>query len=193
MDLPSPTFGPPAQVPSADASVRSARPSDAEGIGRVQAEAWRASYARVLTPELIAALDPTALAEIWREAIAQPPTRSHRLLVAEAAGALVGFAATGPSDDGGPDDGELVALVVAPDAQHAGHGSRLLNAAADQLRQSGFGHVVTWVLSGDDVRRAFLTGAGFVADGVHRTFEGATIASGELREVRLVASLAPIV
>jgi GNAT superfamily N-acetyltransferase len=198
MDLPTPTFRAADRVPSADASVRAATAADAAAMGRVQAEAWQASYAGVLPVETLAALTADRLAEAWRDAVVRPPSGSHRVLVALSAGELVGFAAIGPSEGPQPEVGELVALVVAPPAQHAGHGSRLLNAAADRLRDTGFEQLVVWVLAGDEVRLRFLTAAGFAPDGAERTFDagddagtdaGSDAAGGELREVRLVASL----
>jgi ribosomal protein S18 acetylase RimI-like enzyme len=187
VDLPTPTFRSVGRPPSADASVRDAAAADAAAIGAVQAQAWQASYDGVLPAETLAALEPRALAEVWREAIVRPPTRAHRVLVALAAGAVVGFVAIGPSEGAAPDVGEVLALVVAPAAQRAGHGSRLLNAAADRLRQAGFDQVVVWVLGEDDVRRAFMAGAGFAADGAYRTL--AAEGADALREVRLLASL----
>jgi GNAT superfamily N-acetyltransferase len=212
MDLPTPTFRPADRVPSADASVRAATAADAGAMGRVQAVAWRSSYGDVLPADTLAGLEPERLGDVWRDAVVRPPSGAHRVLVALAAGELVGFAAIGPSEGPQPEVGELVALVVAPGAQHAGHGSRLLNAAADRLRDVGFEQVVAWVLAGDEVRLRFLTAAGFALDGAERTFaaasgdradgvdgaDGADAESGdsgdgtaELREVRLVASLAP--
>jgi ribosomal protein S18 acetylase RimI-like enzyme len=192
MDLPTPSFRPAStsspSVPAADASVREAAAADAAGIGRVQSEAWRASYEGVLPAQTLTASEPEVLAEVWRAAITEPPTRTHRVLVALAAGEVSGFVAIGPSDGAAPGVGELLALEVGPAARRAGHGSRLLNAAADRLRQLGFDQVVVWVLSGDDVRRSFLTGAGFAADGAERRLQvgnGAAV----LLEVRLAASL----
>ena len=190
MDLPTPTFRPVGPVPPADAIVRDATAADAPAIGRVQAQAWQAAYGGLLPAETLAALEPGALGEVWRDAVVRPPTGAHRVLVAAAGGHVVGFVAIGPSEGAPPNVGEVLALVVAPDAQRAGHGSRLLNAAADRLRQVGFDRMVVWVLGDDDVRRAFLAGAGLAPDGAHRTLEmdgGAGPAT--LREVRLVASL----
>src|SRR4051812_39886526 len=114
MDLPTPTFRGADRVPSADASVRPATAADAADMGRVQALAWQASYAGVLPAETIAALEPGALAEAWREALVRPPSGSHRVLVALGSGAVVGFAAVGPAEGSRPEVGELVALVVSP-------------------------------------------------------------------------------
>jgi GNAT superfamily N-acetyltransferase len=195
MDLPPPTFGPPPE-PTADASVRAARPEDAAAIGAVQAAAWRASYTGVLPEPVLAALDPAELAEIWHRSIAAPPSRAHRVLVALEAGEVIGFAATAPSADGNEANeasgvGEVATLLVRPEAQGRGHGSRLLNAAVDRLRDNGFDHAVVWVVAGDDARLRFLTGAGFAADGAHRGLDLTGDGSSPLREQRLVASLAP--
>ncbi len=191
MDLPPPTFGPPPTVPAADASVRAARPGDAAEMGAVQAAAWHASYAEVLPPAVLAALDPAAIGAVWSTAIAEPPSRSHSVLVALARGAVVGFVATAPLAPAQPGVGEIAALVVAPSAQREGHGSRLLNAGADRLRDNGFEHVVIWVPVGDDVRLRFLTAAGFAPEGAERTLDLTGDGSARLREQRLIASLAP--
>lgn len=175
-------------LPAADASVRDATAADAADIGAVQAAAWRSSYRGVLPAAALDALEPAQLADVWRDAIVRPPSGAHRVLVAVAGGAVVGFAAVIPNDQAAPAVGELAALVVAPTAQRAGHGSRLLNAAVDRLRREGFEQVVVWVLESDDLRRRFLGAAGFADDGARRTF-ATDDAGAELREVRLVASL----
>jgi GNAT superfamily N-acetyltransferase len=190
MDLPPPTVGPPPAVPSADANVRAARPADATGMGTVQAAAWRASYAEVLPSAVLKALDPEAIARVWAAAIADPPTPGHSVLVALAGGELVGFVATAPLEPAQAGVGEVAALVVTPAAQRAGHGSRLLNAGADRLRDNGFDQVVVWVPVGDDLRLRFLTAAGFAPDGAQRSLDLTGDGTGALREHRLVASLA---
>jgi GNAT superfamily N-acetyltransferase len=165
---------------TADASVRAATPSDVPAIGAVQARAWRAGYARLLPAEVLDALDPDALAEAWRPAVAAPPTPGHRVLVACAGPTVVGFAASRP-------DGELVALLVDPTHQRRGHGSRLLNAVADLLREDHVPGVLAWAPTQDTPRVAFLTSAGFAADGARRTLE--LPGGGTLEETRLVAGL----
>lgn len=179
-------------LPAADASVRAATAADAAAIGEVQAAAWRASYSDLLPSATLDALDPAGLAEIWRDAIVRPPSGTHRVLVAVAAGVVVGFAAVVPDADAGPEVAEIAALVVSPLAQRAGHGSRLLNASVDRVRDQGFERVVGWVLEADEVRRRFLADAGFAEDGARRSFATGGAAEprgGELSEVRMAASL----
>jgi ribosomal protein S18 acetylase RimI-like enzyme len=182
---PSPTPG-----PIADASVRIARGSDAPAVGLVQAEVWRAAYSSVLSAEILDMFQGPAFARAWREALASPSSPRHRLLVACAGDQVVGFVAVGPTED--PDHaegaGEVLALGVHPQARRSGHGSRLLNAAVDTLRGSGFGQIRVWLLADDEATRAFLVAAGLSPDGAFRDRvidpDGSTV-----REVRLVADL----
>jgi len=171
---------------SADASVREARPGDVPAIAAVQARAWRAAYAGLLDPATLAELTPEALDGPWREAVTRPPSPRHAVLVALADDLVVGFAAAAPSEDADADadDGEIVALAVDPAHQQGGHGSRLLAAATDHLRDAGLRSVMAWTPEGDAPRRAFLASAGLRADGATRAYQGL-----ELTEVRYSAAL----
>lgn len=168
-------------VLSADASVRTASAGDIEAIGAVHARAWRAAYVDLLPAGVLAALDPAALSRSWATAVTDPPTARHRVVVACAGPTVVGFAAVDP-------EGELVALLVDPAHQRRGHGSRLLSAVVDHLRQVGADVLVAWCPLADTVRRTFLTSAGLGPDGAFRELEVPGAHAG-LREVRLVAGL----
>jgi len=171
---------------AADVSVRAARPGDAAAVAAVHARAWRAAYADLLDAATLAELTPAALAGPWREAVASPPSPRHAVFVAVAGDLVVGFAAAAPSEDAdaGPLDGEVVALAVDPAHQRAGHGSRLLAAATDHLRDAGLRGVTVWTPVADAPRREFLAAAGLRADGATRAYQGR-----ELTEVRYSAAL----
>ena len=175
----------------ADASVRTAATADAEVVGRVQAHVWQEAYDGVVPPQVHAAFAPEAFAASWRESLAAPPEGVHRLLVACAGEEVVGFAAIGPSQD--PDTGqvtgEVTALGVDPRSRRQGHGSRLLNAAVDMLREAGAESVTAWCLVEHEDLRAFLTGAGMQPDGAYRD-RVVSPEGGTAREVRVVAVLA---
>ena len=176
--------------PMADASVRTARPSDAPAVGVVQSVVFRHELAGVVPDAVLDQLDAPALAAVWRRALEGSRQGVARLFVALAGAQVVGFAAIGPSQDpdGGPATGELTTLCVHPDARRQGHGSRLLNAAVDGLRGAGATEVVLWVLANADATRAFLAGSGFGPDGAHR--ERVVGAEGQVAaEVRLVAAI----
>jgi GNAT superfamily N-acetyltransferase len=173
--------------------VRAARPSDAGAPGRVQARAWAASYGDLLP----AAPDEARLTEAWTTAITDPPSPRHRILVATAGDRVVGFAALAPSTDadaasaGDGPDAELLVLVVDPDDLGRGHGSRLLNASADVLADSGVARLRAWVPEPDTDRLRFLTSAGFATDGATRVLDASGDGSTTVREVRLTAVLPP--
>lgn len=176
--------------PTADASVRLAKATDAPAVGVVQAAVWTQAYAGRLPDDVVALFEAPAFAKAWRQSLESPPEGVHRLLVARAGEQVVGFAAIGPSQD--PDTGqacgEVTAMGVHPGARRMGHGSRLLNACVDTLRGAGAEELTTWVLSDDESTRAFLVASGLGPDGAFR--DRVVSPDGDtLREVRLVASL----
>ncbi len=177
--------------PTADVSVRVAWADDADAIADVQVRAWRDRYATLLPAEALPS-DPAEFAAQWHAALSRPGDARNRVLVALVRNTVVGFAVTSPASDPDCDpvaDGEMVELVVAPDARGAGHGSRLLQAVADTLVADRFSQAVTWAIAGDDTTRAFLTDAGWGSDGAHRALDldgsGATV----VKQVRLHTAL----
>lgn len=172
--------------PVADASVRSARANDAPAVGLVQATVFRETYAGRVPDEVLALFEPDAFARSWRESLTTPPPGVHRLLVACAGEQVVGLAAVGPSQDpdAGTATGEVTVLGVHPDARRQGHGSRLLNATVDVLRDAGADTVALWLPADDEAGRAFLAASGFAPDGAFR--DRVVSPTGDtLREVRL--------
>jgi GNAT superfamily N-acetyltransferase len=145
---------------------------------------------RASPPEVSAAFDPTAFAKAWRASLESPREGVHRLLVALAGAQVVGIAAYGPSQDRdtGQATGEITLLGVHPLARRQGHGSRLLNACVDQLRDLGAEDVTLWLPADLEEMRSFLLASGIGPDGAYRdrivSPDGAV-----LREVRLQATL----
>ncbi len=104
-----------------------------------------------------------------------------------------GFALTGPADDPDLDPiavGAVSELTIDPEHTRQGHGSRLSQACADTLRADRFTTAVIWLSSDDDVRRAFLTQAGWAADGAHRELDLHGDGSVRVKQVRLHTDLA---
>jgi GNAT superfamily N-acetyltransferase len=168
--------------------VRPARAADAADLAQVQVACWRHGYADVVPAAMLASLTGPEAAEIWaerwREAITNPPTSRHRVLVAvedapEAAAvapavpsagtrAVAGFASAGPAGDADRwpgTDAELFELRVLPGRTGHGHGSRLLHAVAETLAEDGFHTACTWTLEVDVAVRRFLESSGWAADG----------------------------
>ncbi|GAA0399684.1 hypothetical protein Acor_22110 [Acrocarpospora corrugata] len=136
----------------------------------------------------------------WDEAILSPPSPRHRVLVAvervvmdtdhwsalgpggilappsheRASDRVVGLASHGPAED--PDlhpatTAELLTLLVDPNHIRRGHGSRLLNATVDHLREDGYGAVVTWVFADNHPMLGFLESAGWGEDMAERVLD----------------------
>ncbi|MPV87083.1 GNAT family N-acetyltransferase [Georgenia ruanii] len=183
--------------PTADHSVRPALPEDAEALGDIHARTLRATLTAAvgeLDPAVGASIDAAALGAAWRGAITTPPSPRHRVLTACAGAQVVGFAAfapaetaveveAGPGDDdeghpaGAPSPGparavaEILALEVPAAHARRGHGSRLLAACVDLLREQGATRVQAWAVQDDESRTRFLSQAGFAPAGVRRTLD----------------------
>jgi ribosomal protein S18 acetylase RimI-like enzyme len=181
--------------PTADVSVRVGWADDAPGIAGVQVRAWRQEYADLLPDEVLAAMDPEDFATAWHESLARPKDARNRVLVALERNTIRGFAVTAPASDPDCDpvaDGEVVELTVDPAQTRQGHGSRLVQACAETLKADRFTRAVVWLNSTDDVRRAFLTEAGFAPDGAHRELDLHGDGSVRVKQVRLHADLSAV-
>jgi ribosomal protein S18 acetylase RimI-like enzyme len=178
--------------PTADVSVRIAWPADCAALAQVQVRAWRERYAGLLPAEVLDGLESDPIAEQWERSMAKPGDARNRVLVALERATVKGFAVTGPSPDPDADpvtDGELVELIVDPAARDAGHGSRLVQAAADTLRSDRFTAARVWVSATDDAMRGFLTSAGWAADGAHRELDLRGDGEVRVKQVRLHTDL----
>jgi len=181
----------------ADVHVRPARPDDAEEIARIQLAIWRTAYAAVVPTRVVEGVADEFAVARWRAAITAPPSRQHRVLVAQEQQWTVGFAAFGPADeddlagDADLDPATTVAigtLLVEPRWGRRGHGSRLLAAAVDLAREAGHTVGLTWALEADQASVGFYQSAGWEPDGTGRALDmdGTTV-----HEIRLHASLLP--
>ncbi|MFP5347032.1 MAG: N-acetyltransferase family protein [Actinomycetes bacterium] len=187
---------------SADASVRPAAEADLPAIGAIHARAWTTAYAELIPRDVLPEITPHAMTEAWRPHLEVAGEPMHHLLVACSGPTVVAFGAFGPASPQRwlePGDAELSTLLVDPAHQRRGHGSRLLAAGVDLLREDRVRRLFTWVPAADGPRIAFLESAGFGRDGAWREL---TLGSDDaeqgyrgdepehgLREVRLVAVL----
>ena len=131
-------------------------------------------------------------ADSWRDAASSPPTPRHRVLTALVGDTVVGFAALAPATDPDLDpstDHEVLALCVDPAARGAGHGSRLVNAAADLAAGDGVHVLHTWLAPAETGLRRFLDGAGWAPDGAARSLDLRGDGVVVVQQVRLRAAL----
>ena len=139
-----------------DFLIRAARVDDAEAIAAVRTRSWRESYAHILSPEFLAALDPTAGVAGLRAAIGRGAT----MPVAEVDGEVRGFAIAGPArEDDAPRDLELNLIYQLASLHGSGSGQALLDSAiADRP-------AFLWVAELNPRAIAFYRRNGFEADG----------------------------
>ena len=181
-------------TPGPDVSVRIAWADDAPAIAELQLRAWPEMYAGLLPPEAFPrgqdAVD--AATDTWRSALASPGDARNRALVALERNRVVGFAITSPASDPDCDpivDAELSEVTIDPAERGKGHGSRLLQAAADTMVADRFQRAVLWSTAGDDALRTFLTEAGWAADGAHRELDLDGSGTTLVKQVRLHTAL----
>ncbi|WP_433216486.1 N-acetyltransferase family protein [Dactylosporangium sp. CS-047395] len=175
--------------------VRPARLDDVVEIARIQLTTWRVAYRRLLPKHILDRLDEDWITRRWRDAIAEPPSAAHRVLVAveqvDSPGSqpesayVVGFAASGPADDTAlaPDEDHtaldkafasaaaITDVLVEPRWGRRGHGSRLLAASVDLWRSDGFTTALAWTFKDDGVTRRFLESTGWAPDGAGRSLD----------------------
>jgi GNAT superfamily N-acetyltransferase len=148
-------------------TVRTSRVTDARAIATVRVRTWRAAYADLLAPDLLAGLDidreSIVRAARWNEFHADP--RRHEL-VAERDGEVVGWASGGPGrEDDLPGAGELYAIYALPHAWSTGVGRALLAESETRLAHAGYARAFLWYLDGNDRAAAFYERQGWHEDG----------------------------
>ena len=165
----------------ASVKVRSAVVDDAAAITQAQIAAWREAYQGVIRDETLAALDDNIREDRWRTVL-----RHGRHLVAESAGAVVGFASFGPARSEGEEGrAEVYSLYVHPDSWGIGAGRALMEQMEKELCASGYDEAMLWVLDDNPRARRFYERAGWHDDGGRDVYDGddsgATIARYRLR------------
>lgn len=168
-------------LPGQSFLVRPARVADASAIGEVHVRAWQAAYRGVMPDEYLDALSADERAAMWRDRMARddlPP-----LLVAEAAGVVVGFAAFG-GERPSPDQrgaGELGAINLDPAHWGKGIGRSLLREVTSALSSLGYREAILWVVPQNLRARSLYEREGWLADGAVATDEVLGVTVTEMR------------
>ena len=159
-------------------TVRLAGAADADEIGRIQVETWRAAYTGLMPNEAIAEFDISARQRLWREGLARTPRPGSATFVVEDGGEVVGFASVGAAREGEAEqEAELYAIYLHPSCWGRGIGRALLQRAEESMRSSGFREAVLWVLEGNERGERFYRAAGWEHDGGSKLdeFQGAAV------------------
>jgi GNAT superfamily N-acetyltransferase len=147
--------------------VRPAVPEDALSVARVHVRAWQAAYRGFMPDAYLDGLSVEDRARRYNFSVTD--VTQPRTLLAEHAGAIVGFATISPARDADVTGrGELCALYVEPESWGRGVGRTLVSAARDALYRLGFRQAVLWVVAGNFRAEHFYRADGWTADGLRR-------------------------
>ncbi len=145
-------------------TVRLATVADAAALGVCHTACWRQAYRGLLSPELLAAQDDAARADMWRRALSD--STGQTVVLAEMGDRMVGLAAAGLTNDEQPvRDLELHALYVLRSVYGTGVGQRLFDAAI------GSGPCSLWVAAANAHAIGFYRRQGFQPDGARQRIE----------------------
>jgi ribosomal protein S18 acetylase RimI-like enzyme len=153
-------------------TVRLETPDDAEAVAALHARAWQKGYAAILPADLLATMDPVAMAQRRRDALARTDS-SFTSMIAEHEGSIAGFVTFGPYRIGqdmtnlDPEFGEILAIYVDPDRWRSGVGGALMRAALQELEQP---EVRLWVLAENKQAQGFYRKHGLSPDGTTALF-----------------------
>ncbi|WP_328291192.1 GNAT family N-acetyltransferase [Kineococcus sp. NBC_00420] len=145
--------------------IRPAVPDDAEAIAEVNAAAWKAAFAGVVSEEYLSSYDGAP--QRRREDLLTMSSEAVQF-VAEDGNRVVGWLLGHPSEDEDCHRGsvyEVRACYVAPTHWRAGAGRRLMQHLLTGLDRSRWREVVLWTPRDTAPTRAFYASLGFESDG----------------------------
>ena len=147
-------------------SLRMARLDDAPAMTVMQRASWLAAYGEVLGADMLAQLSVTEHLQIWQSRLVESGPRPMLLCQDEV---VIGLLYWQPSLEEGLMTARIRALYLHPDHWRQGHGKRLWQAVAVQMRRAGCECVRLWLLDGNHIGEGFYLRRGFMFDGQERT------------------------
>jgi ribosomal protein S18 acetylase RimI-like enzyme len=132
--------------------IRRAADADRPGIARLHTASWQDTYRAILPDRLLDDDLPAIMAARWAD---QPVGHGDAVLVAEAEGELLGFAASWDGDPAYVDN-----LHVAAAARSHGLGRRLLRETARHFLEIGRESALLHVVAANHRARAFYLALG---------------------------------
>ena len=157
-------------------TVRPATAADADAIGRIQVESWRAAYAGLLPAETIAAFDVEARRQMWREGLSRAPTAGSATFVAVDDDEIVGIrdGRRLPVRGRRPASCGRSTSTRRRGARRRARADRSVRASRCATRASR--SALLWVLDGNERAERFYRAAGWERDGEKEdVFQGATV------------------
>ncbi|APF38661.1 GNAT family N-acetyltransferase [Chelatococcus daeguensis] len=156
--------------------IRRATPADIEAIGRLVIDVWRETYRGILSDYVLATQTVPVGERSIRFVGLDSDGSGRAALVAERAGAIVGFAAAGPATDGSLGTAaEIAPPYVARRLQFRGIGGRLMGGLAHALMASGHASAGLWIPRDNVAAVAFARALGGTVAGTRSTCAGETM------------------
>ena len=140
--------------------IRPAAVADARAIAQVRVDSWRATYRGMIPDAYLDGMSVDASETLWLRVLSAP-NRVAAVFVAEDATGITGFASGHrlPEPKHGF-DAELSAVYLAPAAQRAGTGTRMVAEVAATLSSLGASGLIAWVIAANKRARAFYEALG---------------------------------
>lgn len=142
-------------------TIRPGTPDDALAIATVHVASWQAAFRGILPDDALDAMTPGDRLPMWTRVLA--PGSAFTVLVAEADGAVAGFASVGPSDEGVAGEMTLFTLYLHPGATGKGIGRALLAEAERVMAAQGAGAATLRVITANPRARHVYERAGWIA------------------------------
>ena len=126
-------------------TIRKAQNSDLNAIAGVNQTTWQATYADLYPTDFLKSRTLESMTKEWEVAL-QDRNPSVSWFVAEEGEKIVGYAGAGRIPDSGLEYGaELYSIIVSPDQQKKGIGSKLLGEAARFLQRLEVKSLMVWI------------------------------------------------
>jgi GNAT superfamily N-acetyltransferase len=137
--------------------IRTARRTDAAGIGRVHERTWKEAYKGLLDGSYLESLNERRLAPRWRSNLdRRSEDLDEAIYVAASGKEIVGFAAVGATREAfAPWDAEISMVYVLKEHRSGGVGRALMKTAADHCIRRGMFSGGLWVLRDNGAARDF--------------------------------------
>jgi L-amino acid N-acyltransferase YncA len=130
--------------------IRAATTDDVLALAQVHVASWQETYPGIISAQVLAGVTVERRTEMWQRTLASP----NSVLVAEAAGQVVGFCSLGKSRDDGFDL-ELYTIYLLQAYQKRGLGRDLWQAAVAEARQRTADTLLIWVLAQNPSRKFY--------------------------------------
>lgn len=145
-------------------TIRWATEEDAEELGRLHTDSWRAAYREIIPEEVLNSIDPQKRAGNFRNAIANKLWETAVLVQGNE---IIGLIIIGKcrDEDAKTSVGEIWGIYLAPRHYRKGFGGILFSWGVKELTNRGYEEATLWVLEENHNARSFYEKQGFSFDG----------------------------